>query len=251
MGVPAVVEPKLVAERPQAQPDPMAIDLAALAANPDVSVDKLERLVAMHERMMATRARAAFDAAFSQMQAKLPTIDEKGKITVDGSVRSRYARYEDIIEAVRPVLAEFGFSLRHRNEVIDGRQMKIIGILSHRDGHSEQDEFICPPDNSGKKSPIQEMGSSRAYGQRYTTIALLNIVTKGQDNDGQHDEPREAPEAPDGYDNWVKDLDLVAEQGIKPLEAAWSKSKREYREYLSKHAPSAYLNLRKKAQAVR
>jgi hypothetical protein len=39
-------------------------------------------------------------------------------------------------------------------------------------------------DSSGGKNNIQGMGSSFSYGKRYTTTALLNIVTEGEDDDG-------------------------------------------------------------------
>ena len=145
--------------------------LERVAANPDVSLDKLERLIAVQERILAHNAKAEFDAAYAQMQGEIPTITERGEISVNGQVRSRYATFEDIIEAVRPVLMKHGFALRHRTEYLD-KQIKIVGILSHRSGHSEQDEFLAEADNSGSKNAIQALGSTRAYGQRYTTLAL-------------------------------------------------------------------------------
>ena len=156
-----------------------------LAALPDVPMDKLRELIEMQERIIRQRAKAEFDAAFAAMQGELPTITERGEIKVDGKLRSRYARFEDIMPIVRPIMARHGFGIRHRNERKDDGGLRIIGILSHRGGHSEEDVFECPPDVSGGKSPIQAIGSTRSYGMRYTAVSLLNIVTAGVDTDGQ------------------------------------------------------------------
>lgn len=221
-----------------------------LALSPDVPVDKLERLLAMQERVLAHDAKAEFDAAFAEMQGKLPVITERGEIEVDGVVRSKYARYEDIIEVVRPILAEHGFALRHQNRMQDGKQL-IVGVLSHRSGHSEQDEFECPPDTSGKKNSIQAMGSTRSYGQRYTTNALLNIVTRGTDDDGKSatKQALDTP-APHGYADWITDLAASADEGLPKLTSTWNGSKLEYREHLLKTDRKGWEVLKQKAKAV-
>lgn len=220
-----------------------------LATNPDVNVEKLERLIAMQKDILAHQAKAEFDAAFAEMQGELPTIDEKGRILGnDGNLRSKYAKYEDIIRNVRPVLQKYGFAIRHRNFYLTDGRLKIVGILSHRGGHSEQDEFECPPDPSGNKNNIQAIGSTRSYGQRYTTIALLNIESRGMDDDGRAAGEQEAP-APAGFDDWWTDLIAVADNGIALLSDAWNKSKGDYKRYANAHRRDAWEELKRKASA--
>lgn len=222
--------------------------LARLADNPNVDVTKLERLIDAHERIVRSQAKADFDAAFSVMQGELPVIAERGQIKVRETLRSRYALYEDIVEQVRPILSKHGFSLRHRNEY-DGNVQVIIGVLSHRSGHSEEDVFRCPPDSSGEKSSIQAMGSTRSYGQRYTTISLLGIATRGMDNDGA--KPKPTQQEPDGYESWLMDLESTADNGIEALESAWKNPKAgAFREFLMKTAPATLTTLKNKAKAV-
>ena len=157
-----------------------------LARDPTVDVEKLKALLAMHERLVASHAKIEFDRAFAQMQGKMPIISRKGEILDKaGKVRNNYALDEDIQEAVQPILEQYGFSIRFRNEVLEDGRLKVIGILTHAAGHSERDEFVTSPDDSGSKAPIQAIGSGRAYGRRYTRIALLNIVTRGTDDDGE------------------------------------------------------------------
>jgi hypothetical protein len=202
-----------------------------LASDPNVDVTKLEKLIEMQERILRHQAKAAFDAAFSEMQGEIPVITERGEIEVDGRVRSRYATNEDIQEVLKPILGRHGFSLRFRHEQ-DGGKLKVIGILSHRSGHSEHDEFVTAPDNGGKMNDIQRIGSARSYGQRYTTMALLNIATRGADDDAVAAGKPLAPAEPDGYGDWLDDLTAVADEGTEKLQAVWSKSKPPYKRHL-------------------
>ncbi len=218
-----------------------------LARDPTVPVEKLEKLIELQERIMRHNAKAEFDRAFAEMQGDIPIITERGEILVDGKLRSRFATNEDIQEVLRPILKEYGFALRFRNEVNDNGKQKVVGILSHRGGHSEQDEFVCPPDKSGGKSDIQAMASTRSYGQRYCTIALVNIATRGEDDDGVRSQQPPPPPAPDGYALWLTALTAEAEAGAPAFGVAWNKSNREFRTYLTKTEPLTLARLRTKA----
>lgn len=157
-----------------------AIERAAI--NPAVDVDKMERLLQMQERILARQAEVAFHAAFAEMQSELPVITERGQIVVDHKVRSEYATFEDINEAVKPILHRHGFGVSFRTDFADG--ITITAVLSHRQGHKEQTSMKLPADTSGSKNVVQAIGSSVSYGKRYTMQALLNITSGGEDDDG-------------------------------------------------------------------
>jgi len=140
--------------------------------DPDVNVEKLKELFALHERAEARSAKAAFNAAFAAMQGELPTIDEHGRAVMNGQQRYTYARQEDIIAIVRPILARYGFSLRHRHLYPDGK-IKIIGILSHRDGHSEEDEFEAKADS---KNEIQAIGRDSKRRERVVSVPVVSTL---------------------------------------------------------------------------
>lgn len=214
--------------------DPATSMFERLARDPSVDVAKLKELLAMHERVLASQAKAAFDAAYSEMQGEIPVIDEQGQILVQGEVRSTYARNEDIQPIIKPILKKYGFALRFRNETLADGRLKITGILSHRSGHSEQDEFVTLPDSGGRMNDIQRLGSARSYGQRYTTIALLNIATALEDDDGEKAGQAEVPAVPVGFDDFVTDLWAVADEGTAALEAAWAEAKKDFKTYLVK-----------------
>lgn len=153
------------------------------AADPQCDIEKMERLMAMHERMQARNAEAEFNASMAAMQSEMPSIAERGQIKVQGQVRSNYATFEDINDIVKPIMQQFGFAVSFRVETVQSG-MSVTGILMHRAGHREQTTMLLPLDTSGSKNSVQALGSSVSYGKRYVLCALLNITTRGEDDDG-------------------------------------------------------------------
>lgn len=224
-----------------------------LARDQSVDVDKLERLMAMQERIMAINRKAAFDAAFAKMQPEIPVIDEHSRIEVKGTVRSTYAALEDIHAVVKPICARHGFAIRHRTEWPHDQKgvIRIIGILSHEQGHSEETIFEAPADRSDFRSDIQSMGSTVSYGRRYTTLDLLNISTKKADNDGRNRPQPPTADKPKGYDDWLTDMTAAADEGWPKLSAAFRATTNEaFRKYVTGHDAAKWSALRKKAEGV-
>lgn len=156
-----------------------------VAMSPDADIDKMERLMAMHERYQAQQAKQQYDEALAQMQEEMPVIGERGAIRDKfKNVQSTYALWEDINEQIKPVLAKHGFGLSFRIPRTQGG-VEVEGVLSHRAGHREVTSIFLPADVSGNKNAVQAVASSVSYGKRYTAGALLNFTTTGEDDDGQ------------------------------------------------------------------
>lgn len=155
-----------------------------VAMSPDADIDKMERLMAMHERFQAQQAKQQYDEALAQMQEELPVIGERGGIKdKNGRIQSTYALWEDINEMIKPVLAKHGFGLSFRTPRNE-KGIEVEGVLSHRAGHRETTSLLLPADTSGSKNGVQAVASSVSYGKRYTAGALLNFTTTGEDDDG-------------------------------------------------------------------
>lgn len=151
--------------------------IARAASDPNCDMDKMERLMAMHERMVAQQARAEFANALADLQAELPSIGERG----DAAGRYTFALWEDINQKIKPFLQKHGFSLSFRTET--GTAVTVTGVLSHRNGHREETTISLPADPSGNKNAVQAVASSVSYGKRYTAGALLNLTSHGEDDD--------------------------------------------------------------------
>lgn len=164
--------------------------ISRAAQDPTVDIDKFERLVAMHERLQAREAKAQYTAAFADMQAELPEIERNGRIVIKDKAENviqstGYAKWEDINEAIKPVMQKHGFGLSFRvNREAD--RVIVTGVLAHRGGHSEETTMSLPLDTTGSKNNVQAAGSSVSYGKRYTASALLNLTSRDieVDDDG-------------------------------------------------------------------
>jgi hypothetical protein len=201
------------------------------ARSPDVDLDKMERLLAMQERIVEREAKAAYAASLARMQPELPIIGERGGIKdKNGRVQSTYALWEDVVGLITPVLSRHDFSLSFRTSS-DATSVTVTGVLAHAMGHSEQTSLTLPFDASGSKNAVQSVGSSTSYGKRYTASALLNLRTGvAEDDDGQTGGAHR-PAEPEGYENWRMDMEAVAGEGRESLKAAWAKSPPTFRTY--------------------
>lgn len=158
--------------------------ISRAASDPDTDVEKMERLLGMYERFQARQAEAEYYDALSEMQDELPVITERGKIEVRGETRSTYAKFEDINEVVKPILKAHGFAVSFRTGNEEGA-VRVTGILSHKAGHKEETSLTLPIDDSGQKNKVQAIGSSTSYAKRYVLSALLNLTSRGEDDDGR------------------------------------------------------------------
>ena len=153
------------------------------ATDQNVDIEKLERIIQLKNSEEEKTAKAAYHSAMAQCQSKMPEISENGEIVVNGQVRSRYAKFEDIVKATKPLLSEYGFSFSSKSQFTD-KNVIVSGIVSHAGGHSEETQTVLPFDNSGSKNNVQAVGSSLSYARRYLFCMLFNITTGGEDDDG-------------------------------------------------------------------
>lgn len=153
--------------------------ISRAASDSSCDIEKMERLMAMHERMQASQAQVAFNAAMAEMQCELPSIAERGK----GHGTVKYATFEDINDVVKPIMQKHGFAVSFKVEHHQGG-INVTGVLMHKAGHREETTMLLPSDTTGSKNAVQAVGSSVSYGKRYVMSALLNLTTRGEDDDG-------------------------------------------------------------------
>lgn len=191
--------------------------LERAAADPTHSIERMERMFALYEQAAARSARSAFIEALMAAKADLPRIIKTGaasykdKGTNKDVEAFRYARWEEVCQQIEPVLAHHGLVLTFTTEQPAADRVSITGVLSHRDGHSERAQMALGCDASGGKNNAQGWGSAIAYGKRYTSFALLNLV-------GHDDKDTDAASPPADTTKQLADLkaliaDVKADQG--------------------------------------
>lgn len=194
-----VYEPaRQVAMQPSAEMTAMHF-IDRVLRDTSIPMERLREAFDLRRELKAEYARNAYDAAFADMQPKLPTIDRNGKIEIrakdnktgerTGAIQqsSAFADWADINEAIRPILGEHGFGLSFRTGQTPQGRIEVKCILSHRDGHREETSFSGEYDTTGSKNNMQAGGSSLSYLKRYTACAILNITSRAKvdrDDDG-------------------------------------------------------------------
>ena len=229
-----------------------------LAKDPAVDVSKLRELIELQRAILAREAESAFWTAFVQMQPELPKITKDGAIvnSKTNTLQSKYSTNEAIQTAVRPILARYGFGLSFRHtfqpdaESKDGKMNgwdTTVGVLAHNGGHIERDQFMARADQSGNKNDVQALGSTRSYGERYTTKSLLNIVSEGEDDNGAAASRRGVVD-PEGFEAWKAALEGIAPAGVGELETAWGKSRPEFKTHLVQHYRDQWATMKRTAE---
>ena len=179
------------------QADAMIQIIREVVMAPDANqkVDALRAMLDMQRQLVKDQAERAFNEGMAAMASEMPRIKKSGKVEylVDKNKKDgpkeeafKFARYEDIDAAVRPIMVKHGFSISYSTKprTSEGGGLVVVGTLSHVQGHFRESEIAVALDNSGGKNNIQGMGSSSSYGKRYVLCNLLNIITEGQDDDG-------------------------------------------------------------------
>jgi hypothetical protein len=162
------------------------MEVISRAANdPNTNVDKLERLMAMYERINDRGAEQAFNEAMNEAQTAMRPIAADAS---NPQTKSKYASYMALDGAVRPIYSQRGFSLSF--DTGDGAPegyVRVLCYVGHRAGHSRTYHIDMPADGKGAKggdvmTKTHATGSGVTYGQRYLLKMIFNIAVGGDDD---------------------------------------------------------------------
>jgi hypothetical protein len=161
--------------------------IIAAANDPAVNIEKMERLLSMHERISARDAEQQFNASMVAAQSHM------GRVSADATnpqTRSKYATYAQLDRHVRPIYTAEGFSLSF-NAGTDGPEghVRVLCYVSHSAGHTRTYQCDMPADGKGAKgndvmTKTHAAGSAMSYGMRYLLKLIFNIAVGEDDDDG-------------------------------------------------------------------
>lgn len=156
------------------------------ASDPTIDMDKMERLIALKDRMDAKQAEADFNAALSRVQANMGRVaaDRENKQT-----KSFYATYSALDKAIRSIYTGEGFSLSFSTEDSPEGTVGMVCYVSHAAGHTRTYKAVVPSDGKGAKggdvmTKTHAFGSGTSYGMRYLLKMIFNIAIGEDDDDG-------------------------------------------------------------------
>lgn len=159
--------------------------ISRAATDPNFDVEKMRALLDMQKELVADQAKAQFNEAYARLQLVLPRIKKGGIVEYKDKPAFTYAKWEDIDAAIRPLLNAEGFSLTFDTAPHQSGGILVTGKLLHSSGHEKTASIgPLPLDTSGGKNNLQGAGSTFAYGCRYTSRMLLNLIYEAEDDDG-------------------------------------------------------------------
>lgn len=145
---------------------------------PNMDMSVLKDMLAMQKEVMAQQAIIDFNNDFSVMSRKIPVISHTKK-----SYSTTYTPLEDIVNIVRPILSEHGFSVSFNNEQLEKGFVTVTCQLRHKGGHMIENALTLPTEAVTKgMNPMQAIGGAISYGKRYTLCGILNIATTADDD---------------------------------------------------------------------
>lgn len=217
----AKAKPREVSEQTQ-RSESMVEVLMQQAINNNVPVETLKELMAMRRELKAEAAKEAFHDAMMRFQGECPIIKKKkeGGKTKSGYVAYKYAPLESIIKQVSSLILKHGFSYRFDESETEDGTVKVVCIVTHRDGHSEDSSMRSKlSTKTGVMSDPQQKAATVTYNKRYAFCNAFGIATGDDDIDGQDlDQPKQAPQ----YN--IKELQtrLEAAKDMKDLQRIWT-----------------------------
>lgn len=195
---------------------------------------------------------AALVAALAKAQGEM---EAAAKANINPHFKSKYADLASVWDACRGPLSKNGLAVLQPVSA-DGASVTVTTILAHSSGEWISESLTM----TAQQNTPQGVGSAITYGRRYGLSSMVGIAPDDDDGNAASARPtnghREmenelppAPAMPAGYDDWFTDMAAVADEGTQALQAAFTKSKVEYRRYLTQNEGRKWEALKAKAAA--
>jgi hypothetical protein len=177
------------------------------AISGSADLDKLEKLLALQERWERNEAKKAYVSAMTNFKANPPKINKDKRVdftSQKGRTSYDHASLANVCDKISSALSEHGLSVAWSTQQYNGDpNIYVTCTITHECGHSESTTLNAAPDNTGNKNPIQAVGSTISYLERYTVLALTGLATHDMDNDGMH----------------LEDIEKISEKHLADLRA--------------------------------
>jgi hypothetical protein len=183
----------------------------------------LQNLERFEWEKLDREARVAFAEAFQQFKQDAPKILKTKHVEfankTGGKTDYWHVELDKACDLLIPALIKVGITHDWDSVDLPGGFTRTTCILRHRLGYEKRGATLAgPTDQSGGKNPIQGIGSSFSYLQRYTLLATCGIVSSGADDDGN---PHAGMTQEEGavFVEVIQDADTPSD-----VMAAWSKA---------------------------
>lgn len=168
---------------PQAQYPATVEGLLSQAIDKGATIETIERLLAVRDKLLAEQAKKAYYADLAKFQGECPVIKKNKTVkNKDKTNRYAYATAEQIENQTAKIRMRHGFShtfrIKYENEI-----MSVTCVIQHIGGHTEESLFPVPIDTESYMNNQQRVASARTFACRYAMLSGYGIVTGDSDDD--------------------------------------------------------------------
>ncbi len=165
-----------------------AAGVIALALEKDLDVERLEKIIQLHQRLEERDAEIAYNTAMIAFKKNAPRIVKDKHVEFrkkDGTlVEYDHASIGNVVSAIIDGLAENDLIHEWIQEQTDN-YIKITCRITHIQGYSKSTALYAKADLTGGKNDMQGIGSTDSYLKRYTLLAITGLATNEFDDDGR------------------------------------------------------------------
>jgi hypothetical protein len=195
---------------------------------------------------------AALAAALANAQGEMSGAT---KDKTNPHFKSSYADLASGWDACREPLSKNGLAVL-QPPTSTGASVTVTTILAHSSGEWIESDFTM---TAGQNTP-QGMGSCLTYARRYALFAMVGIAPEDDDGNEASQQPSgrpravaapTKPQAPEGFERFLLDLEAVADNGTPALEDAWKKAQPYMRKHLQDTNNAKWEAIKAKAAKVK
>ena len=152
----------------------------------EIPIDTVKELISLQIAHRKEEARIGFARAFTSIQSEMEPVRAEGK---NLHTKSRYAKLEDVIGMLSPILAKHGMNYSVSSEPSEQKDHTIFVLtLRHNEGHVETHRLDAPLDYVGmggktNKTRLQGLASSYTYCERHLLCKVFGVQVV-EDDDG-------------------------------------------------------------------
>jgi hypothetical protein len=165
--------------------DQVMATLERVARDDSISLDRLERLVAMQREMLRDDERRAFNAAMAACKAELPQVPKDCK---NSDNNSKYASLGQMGAFIDKIIAKHGFSTSFNP--VEGAPdgfLRVECVVAHAKGFERHYRSDVPVDAAGlkgtvNKTPIHAWKSTQTYARRTLTEMIFDVKSFDDDD---------------------------------------------------------------------
>lgn len=222
-------------EQPVAEASQPPTLLAYLrAAESGADLERLEKLMDLHERWEDRQALKAFNQAMADFRSESMTILKTKYVDIPGGAKFWQAELGNICDEVIPKMSKYGLYQKWIPRRLENGEEEVSCVIVHALGReSEPTTISAAMDKSGNKTEGDARTATRTRLQRYTFLMACGLAPKGMEAAAEAASAETVTvEKPKDFDLWAQDIEAATKKGIDELMTLWKKTPEDLRTFV-------------------